>query len=118
MSEVIDYALALVETIRATGVRATADVRTVNPPGVLVVPTPAREYDLLGDCFTATWTVALIGSGPGDLSDARLLEDYAAVVIPLLPRVDTVEVASYVLPGLDPKPAYLCRFQTTVTEEQ
>lgn len=117
MSQATEYAAQLVDELRAADVKATNDPRAVNLPGVLVVPVPSRTYDLLAG-YTASWTVVLLAPGVGDLSDAKALEDLADAVVTVLPQITTVEAASYVLPNMpDPKPAYLCRFDTAITED-
>jgi hypothetical protein len=119
--QLVGYAESVVTALQDAGLKATADIRSVELPGILVSPVPARDYDILCGGFTATWTVALIAPGPGDLNDARELEKLADEAFPILRDaglpVETFEVASYVLPGMDPKPAYLVHAQTAVTEE-
>lgn len=120
MSEVIDYAEALAAALRDDAeLPATTDIRAIELPGILVSPIPARDYDVLCGGFTATWTVALIAAGPGDLNDATELERMAEAALPVLRDhglpVETFEPAAYALPGLDPKPAYLVHGQTTFT---
>lgn len=105
------------EQLRTGGIKATHNVRAVDLPGALVIPVPSRTYDLL-EGYTATWTVVLLAQGPGDLDDAAELEAMADVVAEVIPAVQTIEAASYVLPQYpDPKPAYLCRFENVITEE-
>lgn len=113
-AQVVAYAEQLVEDLRTAGLRATCDPRSAVPPCVLVVPVPDRSYDVLAG-FTAAWTVAVIGAGPGDLTDARKLGELVDEVAALV-DVETVEAASYMLPtSPDPRPAYLVKFRTVVT---
>ena len=122
MSEIVDYAEALAATIKAAletaeiKAVATANVRQATPPAVLVSPIPRREYDDAAGGYEATWSVYCIAPGLGDLTDAKVLDALADVVVPLVDGVGvTVEPVSYVLPsGTDAKPAYLIQFTNHV----
>lgn len=114
-SELITYAESLVTQVRAAGMKATADIRNVSLPGVLVHPMPRREYDLLSG-YSAEWSIVALAPGPGDLADAKVLQDYADRLVTLFPQIKSVEPASYVLPSFpDPKPALILKFDTEVT---
>lgn len=116
-TELLEYAGGLVTQIRAEGIKATTDIRNVSLPGVLVHPLPARTYDLLSEgSFSAEWTIVALAPGPGDLADAKVLQDYADRLVQLFPQIKSVEPASYVLPSFpEPKPALLCKFDSEVT---
>lgn len=110
MGELADYAKGMATALRSTQYPSTADIRGVQLPGYLVEPMPAREYGSLDGGFTATFKIVCLGRGPGDLADVEAIEDLAARIPALLPDVDltAAEPASYVLPGMDPKPALIC----------
>lgn len=59
-------------------VRATADVRKINAPCLLVEPIPARSFDpVLCEglpTYTVTWRVVALAAAPGDLAAARVLD--------------------------------------------
>lgn len=117
MSQVVDFAEELASDLRDAGVKATAEITGVELPGVLVDPLPQRDYDRLSECITATWSVVLIAAGPGTLDDVRNLEEILEAVLTVVDPL-SFEAASYVLPGLDPRPAYVLKFETTITPEE
>jgi hypothetical protein len=118
MGQITDYATQLVVDLRAAGVKATDNVRNAVPPCVLVVPVPKRTYDVLCGGYSAEWTLVALGSGPGDLTDAKTLEDMVDLIAATVP-ITTAEPASYLLPNRqDPAPAYVCTHLTTVTPEE
>lgn len=119
MGQVVEFAQTLAADLRAGGLSATCDVNKAVPPCVLVVPVPRLEFDLLCGGSTATWTAVILAPGKGDLTDARLLEEQLAKVLAVWPNLERAEPTAYALPtAVDPKPAYLCTFITSVTPEE
>ena len=104
-------------TSRGNRARATADIRSANPPCILVVPSPRRDSPTLSGGFAATWSVYCIAPGVGDLTDAKTTEELADVVTTVVGDVSVIEPVSIVLPGSGPegKPALRCEFTTDVT---
>jgi len=101
----LDRGSQLVEVLAAAGVPATVDPAAAVPP-VVLVPPPARVYDLAVG-FTATWTLVAIVSPPGGIGawhDLDALVDAAAAALP----VERAEPTAYQLaPDGPPHPAYL-----------
>lgn len=117
MGQILDFADALVDDLRAAHLSATSDSRSAVPPCVLVVPVPRREYDVLCGGYSSTWTIACLAPGPGDRADAEILEALADAVAELVP-VQTAEPASYLLSTDRPAyPAILLTFQADITPE-
>ena len=122
MTQVIDYAEALADLLnteladRSNKARATTNLRNLSLPGILVSPVPRRNYDLLIGGFLATWNVFAVAQGPGDLTDAKVLDELADVIAEVIPDVELMEPVSYVLPNQpDGKPALRCEFSNEVT---
>lgn len=94
--------------------RAAVDVRDVNVPGVLVVPTPRRDYQPVaggGYAIAYTWSIYAISHQPADLDSMRHLDAMAEQIEKLDGAVSAVP-ASYLIPGLaaEPLPAYQFTF--------
>lgn len=122
MSEVIAYADALAGLLneeledRGNKARATSNIRQVSTPGILVTPVPRRDYGDLAGGFSATWSIYCIAQGAGDLTDAKVLDELADVVVEVVGAVNVVEPVAYALPNqADAKAAFRCEFQTDVT---
>lgn len=125
MSEVLaflDTQVAALNTAIGSGsalvskVKATTNIRQVSLPGVLVSPVPRRDSYTLQGGYMATLSVYCIAQGPGDLTDAKVLDELADIVTSVVDGVYLVEPVSYVLPNqADPKPALRCEFQIDVT---
>ena len=112
--EIIAYARTLADEIRTAGVRnVTTKASAAVPPCVLVVPIPARVYDIAHG-YTATWTVVAMAPAPGDERAAEQLDDMVnriATVIPL----ESADPSAWQIPGADsPVPAYVCKYTTEV----
>lgn len=119
MGEITDYAASLATAIKNANVgRVTTEIRNAVPPCVLVVPVPKRDYDAGSLCggFTAEWTIVCLSSGPGDLTDAKTLEDMVDGVAGVV-DIASAEPASYRVPnrGPDGAPAYVLKHHSTVT---
>lgn len=118
MGQIVDYSLTIATALTAAGVKATNNIRNAVPPCALVVPVPRIDYDVLSGGASATWTIAAIAAGPGDLTDAKFLEEALAKIATVV-DLTTAEPGGYALQfGGEPKPAYLCTFQTDVTPEE
>jgi hypothetical protein len=119
VGQATDYASQLVTDLRAANIgKVTDNVRNAVPPCVLVVPVPKRSYEILCGGYNAEWTIVALGAGPGDLSDAKALEDMVDLIADTV-GITTAEPASYLLPNREyPAPAYLCTHLTTVTPEE
>jgi hypothetical protein len=125
VSEVLAYCDELVTSLNtaiAAGsslvskVKATTNIRQVSLPGVLVSPVPRRDNYTLTGGYLATLSVYCIAQGPGDLTDAKVLDELADIVTTVIDDVALVEPVSYVLPNqADPKPALRCEFTIDVT---
>lgn len=94
--------------------RAAMDVRDVNPPGVLVIPTPRRDYTgqfVTGCSYTLTWSIYCIAKQPADLDAMRHLDAMAEQVEQIDGAMSAVP-ASFLIPGLaaEPLPAYQFTF--------
>jgi len=93
---------ALVDTLRAGGVRVTMDSRNLNLPTVLVVP-PAFVGDAnLGGL--ATFTLFVVTRGPANLDAWKSLDSLLAQVVALV-DVREVRPSSYDVDGLGGSPA-------------
>ena len=124
MSEVLEYVDELAESLNtaiAAGsslvskARATTNIRNLSLPGVLVSPVPRRDQYTLPGGYMATLSVYCVATGPGDLTDAKVLDELADIVTSVVDGVYLVEPVSYVLPNADAKPALRCEFQIDVT---
>jgi hypothetical protein len=122
VSEVIAYAEALAGLLntelddRDNKARATTNLRNLTLPGILVSPVVRRDQFTLPGGYLATWSIYCIAPGPGDLTDAKLLDELADVVVEVVDAVYLVEPVTYVLPSAaDAKPALRCEFSTDVT---
>lgn len=118
MGQITDYAGTLVTGLLAANVgRVTMDIRNAIPPCVLVIPVPTRDYNEGSMCggYTAEWTIVCLAPGPGDLSDAKALEDMVDAVAAVV-DIATAEPASYLVPGkASPAPSYVLKHHTVVT---
>lgn len=125
MSEVLAYCDTVVTALNtaiASGSnlvaksKATTNIRQLALPGVLVSPVPRRDQFTLPGGYLATLSVYCIAPGPGDLTDAKVLDELADIVTSVIDGVYLVEPVSYVLPNqADAKPALRCEFQIDVT---
>jgi hypothetical protein len=112
VGDVLAHARAIADTIAGglpAGYLATEDVRAVRPPCVLVLPVPARRYDLTGCAWAATWTIFALAVPPGDLAAAAQLELMADVIGATVDGVTGMEAAAYTIPGVaesSPLPGY------------
>ena len=95
------------------GCRCVIDARNVNPPCLLIVPIPARDYSAgmgtAGGGYVVTWSIWAMSPGPGNLDAAVVLGDLVDAVAELLPGITTLPTA-YTVPGRDPTPAVLITF--------
>ena len=96
-------------------VKATTNLRNLSVPGVLVSPVPRRDNYTLQGGYLATLSVYCIAQGPGDLTDAKVLDELVDIVTSVADGVYLVEPVSYVLPNTEAKPALRCEFQIDVT---
>jgi hypothetical protein len=106
-----ERAVEIVTALGSAGVRASTDPSAINPPAILIPP-PARTYDL--NCgFTTRWTLVALAAGAqgADRTTWTQLDelvDAAALVVDLL----ATESVAYTLNGTT-YPAQLCTFEET-----
>ena len=96
------------------GVRCVIDARNVNPPCVLIVPIPGRDYSAGAGTacggYVVTWSIWALSAGPGNLDAAVVLGDLTDAVASLLPGI-TTQPTAYTVPGAgSPVPAVLITF--------
>ena len=125
MSEILELADTLVTALNTaigsgsslvSKAKATTNIRQLSLPGVLVAPIPRRDNFTLHGGYLSTWSVYCIAPGPGDLTDAKILDELADIVTAVVDGVYLVEPVSYALPNqADAKPAFRCEFQIDVT---
>lgn len=72
-------AAAIVDRLRAGGVRATTDERDLNPPAVFVGP-PVMSYRFGKGSWDAAWQLAAVVPNTGRASALRDLGDLVAAV--------------------------------------
>ncbi len=116
----VDLAAAVtgvVDRLRAAGIRATADERDLNPPGVYVAP-PAVSYRFRHGDVTADWTIwcAVPNSGR-DIALRNLSELVTAAVDALAAdgAAVTAAPADLLVPELAaPLPAYTLRWSARI----
>jgi hypothetical protein len=103
-----DRARELTAELAAAGVRATCDVRTVNPPCVLVEPVPGIVWrGTLGGDPALTWTVVALVPYPGTLAAADALDALVDTVAGVL-DLDSATPGTYQTGfAPDPLPAYV-----------
>lgn len=116
IDEAQSYADVINQLMTAAGhkYQACIDIRDLNLPGVLVVPTPRRDYvgPLVTGCsYTLTWSIYCIAGQPADLHAMRHLDAMAEQVEKIEGAVSAIP-ASYLIPGLaaEPLPAYQFTF--------
>lgn len=112
MGATYDRAEAIVELLVDAGLVATTDVRSVNPPCVLVTP-PTMRPDVCG--FQLDWTLVVLAPGPGNADAWLSLDGQVRAVYAVLGEYFTeARSVSYAIPGksAEPFPAYL----VTLTE--
>lgn len=103
-----EAAADICEKLQAAGVRATTDPQALSPPCVLVPP-PARTYDL--NCgYTATWRVIALAPAPtgGDRTTWALLDQLVDTIAGAF-AVATADPGAYVL-GPTSFPSYTVTF--------
>lgn len=126
MSDLIGYTETLatsLNTALAAGsalvnkAKATNNIRQASPPCVLVSPAARRDEWTLAGGYLATISVYCIAPGSvGDLTDAKILDELADVVVSVVKDVALVEPVAIPLPGqADPKAALRCEFTVEVT---
>ena len=108
-----DAAREIVAALVAAGIRATADIRSLQPPGVLLHPMPDLVFNAtLSGAPAATWHLWLASPAPGTLASVDALDELLEAVLGVL---DLDDATSAVLPtGLsaDPLPAVHCTYTT------
>lgn len=116
IDEAQSYADLINNLMRDAGLkyRATLSVKELNLPGILVVPTPRRDYvgPLVTGCsYTLTWSIYAIAKQPTDLEQMRHLDAMAEQIEKVEGAVSAIP-ASYLIPGLaaEPLPAYQFTF--------
>jgi hypothetical protein len=106
---------AVVDQLTAAGIRATADERDLNPPGVYVAP-PTVAYRFRHGDVTADWTVwcAVPNSGR-DVALRNLSQLVTATVDALAAVAVTAAPADLLVPELAaPLPAYTLRWSARI----
>lgn len=108
----LDRGAQLVAALAAAGVPATVDPAAAVPP-VVLVPPPARDYDLAVG-FTATWTLVALTSPPGGIGAWSDLDDLVDAVAGVLP-VERAQPSAYQLaPDGPAHPAYLLTIREAI----
>lgn len=117
MGAVIERAEQIVTQLKDADLSASADVRKLKVPGLLVIPVPTLAFTVLDNSSVeATFKVFAIGSGLGDLKTAGDLEDLVLKAAEVL-LIESAEPGSYQLPGgSDPSPAYELTLSTDVLD--
>jgi hypothetical protein len=95
----------MVTALAAVGIRATADPRSLNPPGALIAP-PDLAWTRSAGTPDAVWRVHLIAGGPNDLDAAAWLLDRVADAAAAVGAVQADYVSLTIDPNADPVPAY------------
>lgn len=97
--------------------RATNNIRQASGPGILVSPAARRDEFTLDGGYQATVSVYCIAAGAlGDLTDAKVLDELADVVLEVIPAVSLVEPVALQVPTHEaPKAALRCEFTVEVT---
>jgi len=92
-----DAAATIVAKLTAAGIRATTDPGALNPPVVLVVPVPRRQYNV-GCGYTATWTLHALAGAPtrGDRTIGAQLNELVDAVASTFP-VESATPGAYVV---------------------
>jgi hypothetical protein len=101
----------LVALLVTAGIRATADVRSANPPCVLVEPLPRLTFHAsLGGDPAAVWSVIALAPGPGTLAAADTLDALVADVALVLDLDDATPGVYATGISADPLPAYVMTY--------
>jgi hypothetical protein len=107
---------AVVDTLTAAGIRATADIRDLNPPAVLVAP-PDIAWRF-GRGADATWrVVAAVGNtaaGPAITGLSELVDQVQAALAGAVTGGRPVDLSSP--DGGAPLPGYELTFTTRISE--
>lgn len=112
MSALLTATEALVDRLRAAGVRVTMDVRNLNLPTVLVVPP-----QFLGDSNcggTASFTLYLITRAPANADAWKSLDGLLDQVTAELDDIRVIRPSSYDPEGTGPLPSLEVVFTQTL----
>ena len=92
MSQIITSIEGYLDALRAAGIRATMDPRSVNPPCVLMTP---PDFDLNVNCGgDAEFRAVILAPPPANLDAWRTLDDLAAQVAAVIP-VERIRPSQY-----------------------
>lgn len=110
-------AAAIVDTLRAAGIRATVDERELNPPAVFVGP-PNLTYRFGKGGWDASWTLAAVVTDAGRRPALAALGDLVtAVQAALAGRVVAGRPVDLFVPGgAAPMPAYELTYSARITD--
>jgi hypothetical protein len=112
MSALIDTLTGYVDQLTTSGIRATLDPRSANPPCLLLIP-PTMALDV--SCGgTATFLAYAITRGPGNLDAWKSLDTLVASAATVLP-LESFEPGSYALDDGTPLPAFILTWTEALT---
>ena len=111
LSTALDDVLA---AFTATGLRAVADVRDVNPPCVYVIP-PEGSFRFDRGRATIEWVAYLVAPNSGTSPATRVLSDLVDQVTGVAAFTTFTRDAVQAPDGADPLPAYRISWTTTIT---
>lgn len=112
MTSLHDLMTDTVTELQQSGIRATDDPRSLNPPAVLVLP-PRLDLDV--SCGgTATCQAVAITRGPGNADAWKSLDDLVGRVANVVP-LESIEPTSYALDNTAALPAYALNWTKAIT---